>query len=53
MAKIRKLFLTCPMWLGAKARIVHVGFDDPPALARELAARRPDPTSVMTSAGCL
>ncbi len=33
---------TCPMWLGAKARIVHVGFDDPPALARELAARGAD-----------
>lgn len=25
---------TCPMWLGAKAKVVHVGFDDPPALAR-------------------
>ena len=25
---------SCPMWLGQKARIVHVGFDDPPALAR-------------------
>ncbi len=30
---------TCPMWLGGKARVVHVGFDDPPALARELAAQ--------------
>jgi len=26
---------SCPMWLGRKAKIVHVGFDDPPALARE------------------
>ncbi len=25
---------TCPMWLKGKARVVHVGFDDPPALAR-------------------
>jgi arsenate reductase len=25
---------SCPMWLGRKARVVHVGFDDPPALAR-------------------
>jgi len=25
---------TCPMWLSGKAKIVHVGFDDPPALAR-------------------
>jgi arsenate reductase len=30
---------TCPMWLRGKAKVVHVGFDDPPALARELAAR--------------
>ncbi len=30
---------TCPMWLGGKAKVVHVGFDDPPALARELAAK--------------
>lgn len=30
---------TCQMWLGGKARVVHVGFDDPPALARELAAK--------------
>ncbi len=28
---------TCPAWLGGTARVVHVGFDDPPALARELA----------------
>ena len=28
---------TCPMWLGGKAKVVHVGFDDPPALARQLA----------------
>ncbi len=26
---------TCPAWLGSKARVVHVGFDDPPKLARE------------------
>ena len=25
---------TCPVWLGQKARVVHVGFDDPPALAK-------------------
>ena len=25
---------TCPTWLSGKARVVHVGFDDPPALAR-------------------
>ena len=25
---------TCPMWLGQKARVIHVGFEDPPALAR-------------------
>ncbi len=25
---------TCPMWLGGKAPVVHVGFDDPPALAK-------------------
>ena len=25
---------TCPMWLRGKAKVVHVGFDDPPALAR-------------------
>ncbi|MFN2352099.1 MAG: arsenate reductase ArsC [Kiritimatiellia bacterium] len=30
---------TCPMWLGGKAQVKHVGFDDPPALARELAAK--------------
>ena len=29
---------TCPIF-PANARIVHVGFDDPPALARELAAQ--------------
>ena len=29
---------TCPVWLSGKARIVHVGFEDPPALARQLAA---------------
>ena len=25
---------TCPMWLNGKAKVVHVGFDDPPALAK-------------------
>lgn len=25
---------TCPVWLSGKAKVVHVGFDDPPALAR-------------------
>lgn len=25
---------SCPMWLRSKAKVVHVGFDDPPALAR-------------------
>ena len=25
---------TCPMWLGQKATVVHVGFDDPPKLAQ-------------------
>ena len=25
---------TCPAWLGQKARVVHVGFDDPPKLAK-------------------
>ena len=29
---------TCPIF-PANARVVHVGFDDPPALARELAAQ--------------
>jgi arsenate reductase (thioredoxin) len=26
---------SCPAWLGRKARIIHVGFDDPPRLARD------------------
>jgi arsenate reductase len=26
---------SCPMWLGKKAKVVHVGFDDPPALAKD------------------
>ncbi len=30
---------TCPMWLSGKSKVVHVGFDDPPSLARELASR--------------
>src|ERR1035437_5131288 len=25
---------TCPLWLSGKAKVVHVGFDDPPALAK-------------------
>jgi arsenate reductase len=25
---------TCPAWLGSKARVIHVGFDDPPRLAK-------------------
>lgn len=25
---------TCPMWLKDKAKVVHAGFDDPPALAK-------------------
>lgn len=25
---------TCPAWLGQKAKVVHVGFDDPPKLAK-------------------
>lgn len=25
---------TCPMWPGNRATIIHVGFDDPPALAK-------------------
>ncbi|MFZ4394625.1 MAG: arsenate reductase ArsC [Kiritimatiellia bacterium] len=25
---------SCPIWLGCKAKVVHVGFDDPPSLAR-------------------
>ena len=25
---------TCPVWLGKKTRVVHVGFDDPPKLAK-------------------
>ena len=25
---------TCPMWLIGKVKVVHVGFDDPPALAK-------------------
>ena len=31
----------CPLFPG-KAKVVHVGFDDPPALARELAAQGAD-----------
>ena len=25
---------SCPIWLSGKAKVVHVGFDDPPALAK-------------------
>jgi arsenate reductase (thioredoxin) len=25
---------SCPLWLGGKTKVVHVGFDDPPALAK-------------------
>ena len=25
---------TCPAWLGRKTKVVHVGFDDPPKLAK-------------------
>jgi arsenate reductase len=28
---------TCPAWLGNKTRVVHVGFDDPPKLAKSAA----------------
>lgn len=28
---------TCPAWLDNKARVVHVGFDDPPKLAKTAA----------------
>jgi arsenate reductase (thioredoxin) len=26
---------TCPTWLRGRAKVLHVGFDDPPALARD------------------
>jgi len=26
---------SCPAWLGGKARVIHVGFDDPPRLAKD------------------
>lgn len=31
---------TCPAWLGSSAKVVHVGFDDPPKLAK--AAKTPE-----------
>jgi arsenate reductase len=31
---------SCPVWLSGKARVVHVGFDDPPKLA--LSAKSPE-----------
>ena len=33
---------TCPLWLGSKAKIIHVGFDDPPKLAADLATAGAD-----------
>ena len=39
---------TCPVFPG-KCRVIHVGFDDPPALARQLAARGADEE---TQLGC-
>ena len=33
---------TCPTWLDAKAKLVHVGFDDPPKLAGKPAAQGAD-----------
>ena len=27
---------TCPVWLSGKARVIHVGFDDPPAVTAGL-----------------
>jgi arsenate reductase len=29
---------TCPAWLGTNAKVIHVGFDDPPKLARDAGA---------------
>lgn len=29
---------TCPLFLGKTAKIIHVGFDDPPALAKDAAS---------------
>ena len=40
---------SCPMWLTGKAKVVHVGFDDPPALAR---AQRAKMTPLPTTAAC-
>jgi len=31
---------TCPMWLDGKAKVVHVGFDDPPKLAKAAATEQ-------------
>ena len=28
---------TCPMWLASASKVVHVGFDDPPKLAKDAA----------------
>ncbi len=36
---------TCPTWLGGKAKVMHVGFDDPPKLAADLAAAGADETA--------
>lgn len=27
---------TCPLWLNGKAKVIHAGFDDPPALAKDV-----------------
>jgi arsenate reductase (thioredoxin) len=35
--RLKVLFLAnenCPMWLSGKAKVVHVGFDDPPTLTK-------------------
>ena len=30
---------SCPMWLGRRAKVIHVGFDDPPRLAKGATTR--------------
>ena len=37
---------SCPMFPG-KAKVIHMGFDDPPKLARELAAQGGDEEAQM------
>ncbi len=39
----------CPLFPGKAPRIVHVGFDDPPKLARELAAQRASEEEQLTA----